>query len=332
MAFTIAQRTRMAEIFNEAVAKSQFKDIRVTADDFDPYDCLGDELIKFESGNNPIINLFNKLAQQRQVDQGQFFHFKDVAIAKLIIEHQSVQVSNLFSNHANDFAEYTEFFQRLGIIHQLIPSTYVMNQATINSRKDRPIDKDRQNIMILCMSKEGHKERFWEQYAKKDTGVCLVFRFTDLVTDGGAVHSWDLRDVDYDEGYQFDFLNEVNHRLSVEFNRILFIEGISKFARFYKRGHYSWENETRLAFDFDASSPASGFLKARFDIETAADNRKYITLPLKGNSKVNPLFTLDIDEVILGYHVSKADCDEIEALLAIKFPNAKIWQRLHYNY
>ena len=35
------------------------------------------------------------------------------------------------------------------------------------------------------------------------------------------------------------------------FNRNIFIAGITKFSKFYKRNKYKWENETRLSFDFN---------------------------------------------------------------------------------
>lgn len=331
MVFNPTQLQRMAEIFNEAILKSAFSDIQVTADDFDPIGSFGGaSLIKFHSDKNPLETIFKRLAQNRQVDRGQFFHFKDMDVAKLIVQHQSVQVSNMLSNHENDFAEYTEFFQRLGIINQLIPATFITDRTTVNSRKNRPIDEDRDDTLILCMSKEGHKERFWDQYAKKDTGVCLVLRFLDFVRDDSGV-SYDFRDVFYDDGYQFEFLNKVNHLFSVEFGRVLFIEGISKFARFYKRGSYSWENETRLAFDFGKGLFPGPFLKTKFDIQTNG-NRRYIVLPLKGSPIPNPLFTLDIDEVIIGKNVPDTDREDLTALLKANFPNAKVWQREYTNY
>jgi len=74
MVFNNTQRHRMAEIFNEAITSSAFADVQVTADDFDPYDSLGGaSLTKFRTNRKPLLTVFNRLAQNRQVDQSQFF-------------------------------------------------------------------------------------------------------------------------------------------------------------------------------------------------------------------------------------------------------------------
>jgi hypothetical protein len=330
MAYSLIQRGRMADIFNDAIKSSLLNDISVTATDFDPDEgFLGVPLIKFLDGKDPIPKLFARLAQNRQVDKGQFYHFKSVKIALSILQHRALQVSNLFSNRDNDFAEYTELFQRMGLLHQLIPTTYLADQTTINSRRDRPIDEDRDEVLILCLTKEGHKEKFWKEYANNDTGVCLVLRFEDFVRP--AAHTYDFRDVYYDKGYDFEFINKVNHHFSQEFGRLLFIDGLTKFARCYKRNRYNWENETRLVFDYHKSATSQEFLRKTFKLEVDGD-RKYITLPLKGSTPNNPLFTITIDELIVGQQVSSSDFDDLKKILHAGYPQARIWQREYSNY
>ena len=331
MAFTTVQLRRMAEIVNQAISPTEFSTFTVTENDFDINDrYMGGGLIKWADSNiNPITKAFNKSALNRINDKGQFFHFKSLSIAKLIIENKSIQVSNLLSNEQNDFAEYSEFYKRLGLFHQLIPTDYCQQQQaqTYNPASQSPMDIQRENILILCFSKEGHKENFWTSYANNDTGVCLSFRFKNY--DPEQTHNYDFRDICYDNGYRFDFINHINYHFRKEFNKQIFVEGISKFSKFYKRGKYEWENETRLCFNYDNTTFGLGnYLNRIFPIQQdSTTNRKYINLPLEGNETPNPFFSLTIDEVICGKNISATDYTELERILTTNFPSAKIWQR-----
>ncbi|MEI7422133.1 MAG: hypothetical protein WCK18_08560, partial [Prolixibacteraceae bacterium] len=140
---------------------------------------------------------------------------------------------------------------------------------------------------------------------------------------------YDFRDVSYDNGYRFDFINHINYHFIKEFDRQLLIEGITKFSKFYKRGKYEWENESRLAFHYNFDFAGYGHeLQKKFPIQTdPSTQRKYIDLPLQGNSTPNPFFTLSIDEVICGKNVLPVDFSSIQTVLSTNFPNAKIWQR-----
>lgn len=331
MPFTTAQMTRMADIVNEAVSASEFPNFTVTHNDFDPNDnYMGGGLIKWQdSNNNPVTKAFNLTALNRITDKGQFFHFKSLNIAQLIISNKSVQVSNLLSNQANDFAEYSEFYKRLGLFHQLLPEDYCQQKQTntFNPASKSPMDKERENILIICFAKEGHKERFWKDYADNDTGVCLVFRLLNF--DPKFADLYNFRDVSYDNGYRFDFINHINYHFIKEFGRQLFVEGITKFSKFYKRGKYEWENEARLAFHYNFDFGGYGNeLEKVFPLQTdPSSKRKFINLPLQGNATPNPYFTLTIDEVICGKNVSTADFTTIQTALATNFPTATIWQR-----
>lgn len=331
MAFTTLQLTRMAEIVNNAISNTEFSNLIVTHSDFDSNDSyMGGGLIKWkDSNNNPISKAFIQTALNRINDKGQFFHFKPHAIAKLIIDNKSIQISNLLSNEQNDFAEYSEFYKRLGLFHQLIPKDYCeqLTTQTYNPASKSPMDEERENILILCFSKEGHQENFWTGYAKNDTGICLSFRFLDY--EPSQLSGFDFRDICYDNGYRFDFISHINYHFRKEFDRQLFIEGITKFSKFYKRGKYEWENEARLCFHYNFAPLGIGpFLNNIFPIQQdPTTQRKYINLPLQGNTTANPFFTLTIDEVICGKNVSPADFTDLQNSLSANFPNAQIWQR-----
>jgi hypothetical protein len=332
MSFTKNQLSRMAEIVNEAISETEFSSFTVTSDDFDPIDnFFGGGLVKWADSNlNPVTKAFNETAQNRIADKGQFFHFKSTRIALDIISNRCIQVSNLLSNDKNDFSEYSEFFKRLGLFHKLIPNDYCqqLNTKHFNPASKSQMDELRDNIMILCFTKEAHNEKFWKCYAKNDTGVCISFRFLNF--DQNKLLYFDFRDVCYDDGYRFDFINHINYHFRKEFDRQLVVEGITKFSKFYKRGKYDWENEARLCFhyDFTSSSKLGDYLSKNFPIEKEpGTNRKYIKLPLKGNDIQNPLFTLTVDEVICGKNVSATCFENLYAALTENFPDATIWQR-----
>lgn len=331
MPFSTAQMTRMADIVNQAISATEFSAFTVTSADFSPNNnYMGTGLIQWnDSNNNPITKAFSLTSQNRITDKGQFFHFKSLDIAKLIISNKSVQVSNLLSNQANDFAEYSEFYKRLGLFHQLIPTDYCQQKQTntFNPASRSPMDEERENILILCFAKEGHKENFWENYAVNDSGVCLVFRLLNF--DPQYATLYNFRDVCYDNGYRFDFINHINYHFLKEFGKQIMINGGVKFSKFYKRGKYEWENESRLVFHYNFDFGGYGDdLQRVFPLQTdPVTQRKYINLPLQGNATPNPYFTLTIDEVICGKNVAPTDFKSLQTALTTHFPNATIWQR-----
>ena len=74
------------------------------------------------------------------------------------------------------------------------------------------MDEERENIFILCFTKNGNKERFWKEYVNNDSGVCLVFRLLNF--DPQFAELYNFRDVSYDNGYRFDFINHINSLVS----------------------------------------------------------------------------------------------------------------------
>jgi hypothetical protein len=320
----------MAEIFNLAISKSDFSSFTAQADDFDPQPNLAG-MISFHADNtNPITSIFNQSSPNRIVDKGQFFHFKSTKISKLILKNKAVQVSDLLSNDANDFAEYSEFFKRLGLFNNLMPEDALQQkqQGVYNPASPSKMDKERKSLLILCFTKNSHEERFWKQYVDDDHGVCFGLRVRDYNPDNLPLYSF--RDVCYDEGYKFDFLNHINYHYAREFGTHLLPGGLAKFAKFYKRGKYAWEDETRLTFHYDFDTFGYGrALNNIFPLQTdQSTGRNYINLPLQGSSIENPLFTLTLDEVICGKNISEDDYQEIKSLVADNFPSAYLWKRM----
>ncbi len=341
-AFNPKELTRIAEIINNAIAGSEFSSFGVSEAEIDRMDLFGHlGLLQFaDPETNPITKIYKELAVQRYGDFGQFYHFKSVPIALDIIRSQSIQVSNLLSNQANDYAEYEEYFRRYGPLHKLIPKDRQSiskddgdgNEYSVVNANGRPIDEERENIFILCFTKDSRNVRFWKEYVNDDTGLCFAFRFLSFNKD--MFRFYDFRDVAYDvDGYRLDFINYINYHLGKEFDRQLLTWGLSRFAKFYKRGKYAWENESRLAFDFpyiqnSFKTDPNKLLPVHTDPKTG---RRFVNLTLlnewdntKEVTKTNPFFLLTIDEVIVGKNVSDSDYLLLEQELRTHFPHAII--------
>ena len=132
----------------------------------------------------------------------------------------------------------------------------------------------------------------------------------------------EFRDVTYDTGYLFDFINEIHYWFIREFEKQPFIEGVLKFARFYKRAKYSWEDESRISFGYNCDTYPS--ICRAFPIQKDMDNgkitREYIKVPLR-----NDYFTLEVDEIICGKHVDSADQSRL--LSASTLCADRVWVR-----
>lgn len=329
MKYTQKQRQEIAQIINDGIDKAElgFAINHVTSDDI-LYKDFVPGLIGFTPGKyNPIKSILNKLSKNRYKDFGQFHHFKNRNIALNIIQDKSIQLSSLLSNHQNDFAEYSEYYKRLGLFYQLTPYNYAeqLSNKTYDPSERTPADDSRDNIFIICFTQDNHNEKFWEIYADKDQHVSIGFKF--LAFKDEFVGKYDFRDVFYDSGYSFEFLNYINFNLRQKFGKYLFVEGSTKFSTFYKRGLYNWEHETRLKFHYDFNPLQNGeSLNKIFPIQEL-QGRRFIEIPLCGHVNVNPMFDLTISEVVCGNAVPKPDYERLKNALKINFPDAYIWQR-----
>lgn len=248
MTFTNAERKDVADIINNSIAEASFPfDIpQVKPNDITPaLSTLKGAITLMPGSKNPISYIFHTLAHNRQSDFGQFHHFKSSRFALSIINTKSIQVSNLLSNDANDFAEFSEFYKRAGLINLFIPDNYCENGRIMDPSSSSQIDRDRENVFILCFTQDNHNEKFWKNYANSDEGVAIGFRFKSFSADHWF--KYDFRDVTYDNGYMFEFINKMNYQLRKKFHSLFFAEGITKFSKFYKRGAYNWENENPVS-------------------------------------------------------------------------------------
>lgn len=275
-----------ANLFNSIIEKnvnSNFAEIlgKVNGNVFITYDST-EKLIFFNeisNENTPFYKLFNSIAPIRLNDKGQFFHFfsNPKWVFNDLLRKKTIQATSLSSLSSNDFTEYIEFFKRIN-------SKYIF---------EKTFEKDKQNRYVLCFTKNWRNERFWEEYADSHKGVCVGFRFIKKNNELNGVH---FRDVYYDSGYDFEFINELRYEFIKTFGKELFLYGGSRFANFYKRDKFKWEDETRLLIDTNVNDN-SVFSNKLDDIgkKHSDKGRNYFEFNVN-----NMLFKLEVSEIIVG--------------------------------
>ncbi len=291
------QKKKAVEIINEGLALSNVDFEPINEHDiFSGHENNGILFTReyLRDGKHPLEDFFNKVSKNRKNEEKEYFHFKNVNITMQILENKTIQVSNLISNQYNDFAEYSEFFNRVGSYYILIPKDFEGNYC---EWCDSEIDRLRQYMLILCFARNNTNPRFWTEYANNDTGLCLKFRISNFRNQ----NEYNFRDVFYDSGYDVEFIKHINYYLKREFHHVILSSGFNRFAQFYKRNKYRYECETR--FSFDAINP-NRLTPLNLKLEEN-EQRKYITLPLIGNLDVNPFFDMKLVEITYGNNVNE---------------------------
>lgn len=318
-------KPKISEIINKHLKKSPFKDeIKVSENDIDFHNnrkyihwqvaLKGSQLDYEVVDNNKFAELLNrKLKIDRKQDKGTFYHFSCYNIAQKMLTKKEIQLSSLTSQFSNDSAELIEF------IHRYLNATYPNPQSLLDISS---------NIFVFCFTRHFRNEKFWSDYANEDTGICLGFRLKDINLE--LAHLFDFVDIFYDDGYSFDFINDIQRELDFYYEKKLFIGGLNRFARNYKRQRYAWESETRLIFDIDENKRLLDFYEQMRCCEPKHDLMRYFKI-IKDDDReyiqlnfINEFFTLELDEVIFGKKVSQSQIDEIEAFVN---EDVHCWQR-----
>jgi hypothetical protein len=197
-----------------------------------------------------------------------------------VLKTDNIQMSSMKSNYKNDDREYIEYFDILN--------------SNINKVK---VDSFRDSTYILCFSDSYTDKRIWKEYTNNE-GVCIEAEITPLQSIDSWI--WEFRSVFYGTGNEFAFLKSIIQHFKSTYN-IDIVFPTHKFAQFFKRNTYSWENETRICIQEEDLS----YWKVNFDnlfshFPKKQQNhcwgiRNYIDVPLD-----NYLFNLSIKKVFLG--------------------------------
>ncbi len=201
----------------------------------------------------------------------------------------------------------------------------------------------RENTFVFCFTKSFRSERFWREYARKDTGVAIGFKFSNFNNRNLVGYYYQLRDVFYDNGYALDFINEIRAKISRVCKVDVDLEPYKCiwFPYFYKREKYSWEDETRLAVyagnyvrgalsdlihggmhtnEKEYKKVFDGLKKIpKYKVGSLDSGNKYISLPFE-----NYFFNIEVKEIVCGRKVSKTQIGMLKEAAGL---NVDVWQR-----
>lgn len=308
---------KAALIFNSIIDKTNLLKDKILTEPEDFVFHLYDEFIcmrKTDDGTDKFERYLKSHLIDRKSDKGQFYHLLKYEYALSTLKNQEIQFSALSYLFNNDYSEHIEFDKRHSIRFDNNPKT---------------IEREKDEIFVFCLSENFRNEKSWELYGQNENGIALGIRFKEQNLCAG----YDFKNVFYDKGYDFDFINEIQYFFNKEFNKELLISGASLFSKFYKRAKYSWENEVRLCIDFTLFNNTKEFFSfcntnipdsinfekiCPIQIDTI-NNRKYLKLPFK-----NSLFEMEITEVICGKDITDEQIIELEKVTQ---NNALIWKR-----
>jgi hypothetical protein len=159
------------------------------------------------------------LVKSRKEEQGVYYHFMKYEYAKKLIEEGKFQLSSLTHYEANDPFEYDAFLKRYFIYHDI-------NKDGMQRLKD--------NNFVLCLTDSFRNDYMWDNFCKNgDEIVAIGLRFSEFTKNKTLNSYFQLNDVYYDSGYDFEFLNEIQFYLQKEFNKKLIYFNLFSFSAFY---------------------------------------------------------------------------------------------------
>lgn len=290
-----AERGQIAGIISAAIKKSIFAE-RITP--FTYVDIHPDNtqpMIHLAVDKDHINELFESLSKDHRDESFAFYTFKKIDVAESIINSKKIQLTSLSSLSAIDCFEYIELMKRIDVYS--------------DERKD--IFYGYQNeLFVLCFTSTPRNKKYWEE---RDTDklneipVCLSFRFTFKE----KIELVQFCDIYYDDGYDFDFINEINFYLFRSFSKRLNLGGIHFFSKFYKRNKFAWEEETRLCINNEMEKVDPQFKDGSlYQIKNdPLSTRAYAEMNFS-----NSVFTCEVDEIII--QLKHKHSNEIKTLLS----------------
>jgi len=176
------------------------------------------------------------------------FAYKKAKRVLAMLKADELHLTNLELNEENDPSEYQEFWLRIGNISQMIPDDYATNKFWLcNCAGKIPMDDIKQKVYLYCFTNTFNLPRHWMEYADGDAGVCVEYDIS--ITNGRYNDMIKFGRVNYDSGYDFDFIKEICHKIRRKCSIGFIPQGFTNFSKFYKRDKYCWEDETRLVID-----------------------------------------------------------------------------------
>ncbi len=287
--------------------------------------------IVIKNGGNPIYKYLMSVIPDMKDSDIPLYHFKSYDIAKVILETNSIQVSNMMSNYKNDFAEYTEFFRRIGMVRPFTTGDKpaIAKGCFYDSDGKYLVDYWKEDIFIMCLTENGNEPKFWNEYGGNERAekvrLRIKFDFSNLPNTEGVELKVNFRKVCYDTGYKFDPILELNNTLRLKEKLELEPKGFTRFSAFYKRQKYECEQETRLSFDFtDYSSSIRPYVEALQEIYPVRQDKERKYIELNANS---PYIKWKILEITCSSSVTDSHFQELVRLGRMHNPDIVVNRR-----
>jgi hypothetical protein len=274
--------------------------------------------ILIENGGNPVYDYLMRIIPDMRGVAQPLYHFKSYDIAKKILETNSIQVSDMMSNFDNDFAEYTEFFRRIGMVRPFTTgeTPSIARGCYYDTEGKYLVDHWKQSIFILCLTENGDEPKFWKEYGGDENAekvrLKMEFDLSNLPKTEGHELKVNFRKVCYDSGYKFDPILELNNTLRLNVQLELEPKGFTRFSTFYKRKKYECEKETRLSLDFtDYSASLKSYVDDLLKQYPVKMDKKRRYIDLSADSRY---IKWKISEITCSPSVTESHFNEIERL------------------
>lgn len=316
LTLTSLQIQSAVKIVNDAFSKYRINQSLSTNDV--NANCMARFLTISDNDKNPLLCYLRSLTPSRKNSSQPFYHFKSVKRAKQILQTSIIQTSSLNSSKDKDFAEFQEFFMRIGAINPFTTANPIEPNYHYDQNGRRKVDLWKEEIFMLCFTNTMFETRYWKEYGGYWDQVCLEFEWS---FDMEHTEQWKLnfRNVYYDSGYSFDFINHMNYHLRNSLQIEYLPTGYTRLALHYKRKLYCWENETRLTLNYtNPTSLDNTSLQSIFPIQWDG-KRSYVEIPSN-----NALASWKINKIICGPLVSSSDYQNLETIGKQHNPSIKI--------
>lgn len=206
------------------------------------------------------------------------------------LENRVLSASNLVAQSENDSEEVSEFYNNVRVVN---PSGGI----GFLDDKDHKIKDLKNNYFVLCFTKSAN-QRFWQEYGQ-NKGCRLEFKIK-----GKPCPFVRYAEILYEPTELYEKIKEVQTKVIVEFNKPLFLSGITHYPLVCKRKSYDWEDEVRYIFHSSQSD---------FPIKEPLENVFNIDIPI-GKYCKKPDIRLDLRDIKFGKDIDNSMKNRIQGL------------------
>lgn len=222
-------------------------------------------------------------------DEKLFYHYTKISALRHILKG-NLKLNSLIKNE--NYEEFKTFYTDhniLGYFENLDDDGTDMNDSLMKE------------IYTFCMASKSNlnaenENRLWHSFGDNNNGVRIEFEIETNHCDFRKIY---YKDINFNKKNLL--INELNLAIANNYNRKLFISGISKIGMFYLPGSYKIENEVRFAIKNHTDDYKFTF----------SDDSDHIFLPFKSEYA-----TFKINKIKIGENCTEEQIQEIKLLIS----------------